>query len=209
MATMATKKVATMATKAGPSVPGVRPDFSGVPGELVDLDASLSFARVTRSSPYDPLLQKLLAATESWRAETKDGSAAKPQPGLRFSDTRARAAITSRSRKLNMRVSFAESGGQLFVRYEGALDAEKKLPDGRRGQVIGILKRDGAHTTLALTQKLRNGGDTTVDASIVESICSQMLRKAEVGSKQSPSGQVWCLPQDVRGGGITDAGMAA
>ncbi len=159
--------------KLAPPRKGVNPRFEGVPGELVPIDGlPLCFGRGGHGSPYDPLLDQL-AASGAGQA-------------LRFGDVRARSALTARAKKKGMRVSFAQHEGKLYVRYDGS--ASDDLKQSRRDRILAVLKVP--QTAMTLTQRLREAGDTTVDATIVLAILAQMQRAGDVIEQE---GQRWTL----------------
>lgn len=143
---------------------GQKPDFRGVAGELVPIPAGLEFsARKLKGSPYDALLDQL--------AEKGPGHV------LKFSDLRARASVVARSKKKGMRVSFAERGSELFVRFDGS--SKEDADNSRKGKIREILKA-GPLTYLKVCNKLREGGDTLVDAPLTELILLQLFKAGEV-----------------------------
>lgn len=121
-----------------------------------------------KASPYDPLLDQLAAAT--------------PGQALRFADTRARAALYARAKKKGLKVSFAESNGSLYVRLDGRVDDD--VHKTRRDQIVAALKR-GPLGHIQIAAKLREGGDSTVDAQLVETILGQLLRDGVVVKRES------------------------
>lgn len=163
------------------------PNFSGVSGELIPADPALLlvFGNRCRISPYDGLLDQL--------AEKTNGGGAGGFL-LRFGDTRARAAVQVRARKKGLRISFAESGGSLFVRLDGS--ASKDLHETRREAIKHIL-RTQPMTAMRLAAKMRDSGDPAATGPLVESILLQMLKAAEVVRQE---GDTWALnPRAGRG----------
>jgi hypothetical protein len=153
-----------------------RPDFSGVPGELVDaavVPAGLHFGTKLRGSPYDGLLKQLA-----------DAGAGKM---LKFGDPKARVSINVRARKLGLKVSCAEDGNVLWVRFDGRADDDVKAS--RREKILGVLKF-GPNTAIRLAHVLREKGDENVDASLVEAICVQVARSGEILRQE---GGTWAL----------------
>jgi hypothetical protein len=167
----------TSASKPGPQK-GHVPDFSGVPGELVDaavVPADVIWGHKARKSPYDPLLLQL--------AEAGAGKV------LRFSEPKAKSSIPARAKKLGLRVTCGEAGGgALFVRFDGRVEDDKR--ETRREILKGALKVTVGASVMALTQVLRDKGDTTVDANIVGAILMQMLKAGEVIQQE---GGTWRL----------------
>jgi hypothetical protein len=148
-----------------------RPDFTGVPGALVALEGlgGLVFGKHLRTSPYDPLLDQLLAA----------GSG----KALKFGDVKAKASLLLRAKKKGLRVSFAEDGaGALYVRIDGS--ATEDLRGVRREQIQSALKL-GPLSAIKLAVKLRESGDTSVDGQMVEAILGQMQREGVVIKRES------------------------
>lgn len=139
------------------------PDFSGVKGELVLAEGlQLNFGSRLKSSPYDALLDQLVAA----RGQL-----------LKFAALKARASVAVRAKKKGLRVSFAEAGGCLFVRYDGLLVDDVKGT--RRAKILDVLEkmpRNAAQLAVAL----REAGDSTVDASLVLAILAQLERDGQV-----------------------------
>lgn len=141
-----------------------KPDFSGVPGELVAVDAipaDVVFGN-KRQSPYDALLLKL-----------KEN----PMQALRFGDVKAQASIHARSRKLGIAVETAEHEGQLYVRMKELHGAKAQA---RRDRITSLLKQGVALTAPALAAKLREQGDAVADGQLVLVILEQMARSGEV-----------------------------
>jgi len=166
-------KTATASAVVPPPVPVAvptrrRPDFSGTPGELVKLDADLVFGLPGRTSPYDAYLDQLAKATDDWVRDGKQGL----QPGLKFSDVRARPSVWARSRKKQLKVAFVEKGGALFVRLE--LPSED-IGKARRDKILQVLAA-GPMAYIPLAARLIQGGDVRLDANQVEAICVQMSR---------------------------------
>ena len=154
---------------------GVKPDFSGVPGELVGLgDLQLVFGRGGRLSPYDSLLRKL--------AEAPKGQV------LKFGSKKARASVAIRAKKLGYRVSFAEHQGSLFVRFDGRVDDDIRKQ--RRDSIAAALRKHGPLSYIALANKLREGGDDSLNASDVEAIVLQLVKD---GSVIRQEGNTWAL----------------
>ncbi len=184
-----------MKKKSGPE-PGTVPNFAGVAGSLVsEIPEGLLFGeRKTKTSPYDPLLLQLKAAGAG--------------KYLRFEDLRARASVLARSRKLNIKVTFAEDGNILFVglaQVELALDApapEPKQSTTMTDLVLGRLKELAplrAATSGEMTTWLRsNGGGPAVGIGQVDGIFATLLRAGKI--KMKPSS---------RGGEATDAYVLA
>lgn len=154
---------------------GIKPDFTGVPGELVPIDGlQLSFGRGGRISPYDALLIKL--------SESAKGNA------LKFASVRAKASVAVRSKKLGFRVSFAELGGALYVRYEGRIDEDIRAQ--RRTAITAVLKKHGPQSSIAISTLLRGAGDTSLNAGDIELIVLQMLKDGTVLRQE---GNMWAL----------------
>lgn len=156
-----------MAKKSISETKRARPDFSGVPGELVDasvLPAGLHWGTKLRGSPYDGLLRQL--------AEAGTGKV------LKFGNPKARVSVNVRARKLGMRVTCAEADGVLFVRFGGS--AGEDLKGSRRERIRGVLKVSAGATPFHVAKVLRDKGDEHADAQIVEAILTQMARAGEV-----------------------------
>ena len=169
----------TAVKKIARPAPGVRPDITGVPGELVPLAGlDLHFGKSLRTSPYDPLLEQL--------------DKAGPGNALRFGDLRARVSVVARAKKLGLHVSFAVSGNTLYVRLDGRAADDKHAT--RREQIKAALKF-GPLAAMKLTALLREKGDATVDASLVENILGQMMRAGEVVHQE---GGAWALAPKVK-----------
>lgn len=152
---------------------GVRPNLAGVPGELVDLDGlSLEFGGRNKISPYDALLHQLAKATDEALA------ASKPRPGLKFGDPRAKASLWNRAKKLGLRISFAFSSDELYVRMDGRVD--DNLRETRRSAIKKLLANGQAWTYLQIAARLREGGDASVDAQTVDAIMVQLMRTGDV-----------------------------
>jgi hypothetical protein len=138
--------------------------MTGVPGEIVSVDGlQLVFGPRARQSPYDPLLQQLVDAG--------------PGRALKFGDARARVALTSRAKKMGLRISFAISGDSLYVRLDGGVTEDVKAT--RRGRIKEALKF-GTQTAMHITNHLREKGDSSIDVNLTESILLQMLRTGDL-----------------------------
>lgn len=73
-----------------------------VTGQIVAAEGlNLEFGAAGRKSAYDDLLNRLIEAA--------------PGHVLKFADTRCRATVAARAKKLGLRVLFAESAGALYV----------------------------------------------------------------------------------------------
>lgn len=150
------------------------PNFTGVPGQLVDEPEGLTYG-ASKSSPYDPLLNSLVAATDKWNAEGRT----KSRPVLKFSDLKAKSSVYSRSQKLKIRVTFCEGAGScLYVRYEGKRD--EALSGKRRENILTILKSGMALSYIQIKNKLVEMGDLTIDAPTADAIMIQMMRNGDV-----------------------------
>lgn len=162
----------------------VKPDFSGVVGELLtsDLGLPLIWGNKLRVSPYDAQLDQLVEATETAKKQGK------PQPVLKFGQLKARASLCVRARKKNLRISIAEYGGALYVRVDGHLD--DKIRETRRLRILGALKQFGVQSATAISVKLREEGDTAADGGIVNAILGQMLKSGDVIQQE---GGLWRL----------------
>lgn len=148
------------------------PDFSGTPGKIVSLDSlELNFGRRRTGSPYDILLDDLATATDEAVA------AGKPRPGLEFGNVKAQASVYQRAKKKNLRVVFAVSGERLYVRMEGRYD--DNIREQRRTAIKRILLV-GPMTYIPITNKLREGGDLSVQASEVDPLLNVMMKAGEV-----------------------------
>lgn len=167
--------------KRGPK-PGRRPDFSGVPGEIITSPPeNLSWGAKTRKSPYDALLDQLSAATATATASGGD------IPALRFPDARAKASVFVRARKKGLKVVCAEAPDGLYVRIEPGSD---QVGEVRRERIHAALKKFGAATPVQLSGSLRSQGDLTIDAQTVATILSQMAR---LGVVVAGEGNLWKL----------------
>ena len=143
---------------------GKRPNFDGVSGTLITTPVGLEFSvRKLRISPYDALLDQLEKAG--------------PGHVLCFDDIRARASVIVRSKKKGLRISFAEHDGKLFVRFDGS--TKDDVDNSRRGRLRELLKI-GPLTSIKACNKLRDSGDTLVDANITELILLSLMKSGEV-----------------------------
>jgi len=162
-----TKRSKPIEVAVGRPVKGVRPDFRGVAGELVDeIPADLVFGgKGHRISPYDEPLRQLAAAEgHKW---------------LKFGYARARVSVNVRARKMGLKVVCAESNGTLFVQFVGR--AADDVAGGRRDAIGGILKgAPSGLTAMQITGLMRSKGDATIDASLTETILLQMMRTGSV-----------------------------
>jgi hypothetical protein len=102
---------------------------------------------------------------------------------LRFGDVRAKASVYARAQKKGLRVSFAESGGALYVRLDGRKDDDIKAA--RREKIVQALKGGVSLNAIRLSVKLREGGDTTIDGQTVEAICAQMVREGSLIKRET------------------------
>lgn len=167
-----------MAAKAAAAVPAPvavpaaktrkKPDFGGVPGQIFDisrLTGELQFGvRSLRVSPYDAIL-KQLEESES------------PNMAAKFEDTRARASVTARAKKLNLSVTFAEYCGALFVKFIGYLPDHPKFKENNR-RVVMMALRSAPGTPMQVMRLIRETSPrTTLDAVTVETILKQLLRE--------------------------------
>lgn len=175
------KKTAVSISAVGPAPAprkGVRPMLDGVPGEIVSLDGlNLVFGHRLRVSPYDTLLDQLAEATD------KAVEAKQPRPGLKFGNIRAKASVYSRAKRKGLLVSFAEVGQALYVRLDGHV--EENARETRRGKIRTLLASGQALTHQAIAVKLRESGDATVDAPLVDAILAQMMKAGEVIRQES------------------------
>lgn len=176
---MATKRAAekgSVGSAVGPAPAprkGVRPSMDGVPGELISLEGlNLVFGHRLRISPYDVLLDQLAASTDKAVEEKQ------PRPGLKFGDVRAKASVYTRAKKKGLLVSFAEVGRVLYVRLDGRADDHAK--ETRRGSIRKLLANGVALTHVAIAARLREAGDASVDAQLVDAILAQMLKAGDV-----------------------------
>ena len=124
---------------------------------------NLVFGNQGRKSPYDPLLDQLAAA----------------QPGmaLKFGDVRVRSSLYARAKKKGLRISFAESGGALYLRFDDRMDDDVKA--GRRKEILMALMV-GPATSAKIAVVMRDKGDRNVDGALVEVSCAQMQRAGEL-----------------------------
>jgi hypothetical protein len=154
---------------------GRKPNTDGVPGELVSLEGlNLVFGTRLKTSPYDPLLDQLVQAG--------------PGKALRFGDVRAKASVYARAKKRGLRVSFAESAGALYVRFDGSSDADVRKS--RRDHIVVAL-RLGPMSAIQIAKRLREAGDASVDAQLVEAILGQMLKASEVVKRDNDN--TWAM----------------
>lgn len=174
-------KAAAAAVLAPVSKPtrGVRPNFTGVPGELIkvsEVPADLTFSvRKLHTSPYDPLLRQLQDAD--------------PGHVLCFGDERARPSVIARAKKLSLKVEFADHAGKLYVRlipsatapaHEASVKTQvvqdKKTVN--RALVMGQL-RAGKVTPEAIAAGMRSEG-ASIDAPTVRSMLNAMKTEGTV-----------------------------
>lgn len=162
------------ATKTAPVAIRRKPDFTGTPGILTTEVQGLKFGYRVRTSPYDSLLEMLVKSTEDWDTGRRSG----PRPVLKFGDIKAKPSLYARSKKLLIRVAFAETADGLYVRYEGRVDEESR--EKRRVSILAILKPGTAFSYIEIANKLRAQGDTTVDAGTVDAIMLQLMKAGKV-----------------------------
>lgn len=149
-----------------------KPDFAGTPGALVSLEGlNLVFGGRLKSSPYDTLLDQLATA--------------QPGQALKFDDVKAKASVYARSKKKGLKVSFAELNGALYVRLDGRVEDDVRKR--RREQIVAALKK-GPLTHFALASRMREAGDGSIDAVMVETILTQMLRDCLVLKREASAG---------------------
>lgn len=142
------------------------PDFTGVPGKLVAVPTGLVFCdRKTRISPYDALLLELAVAPK--------GNV------LQFSDLRARNSLSVRSRKLGMKILFAEQANTLYVQFAGwSPDSEKWKALVREGILDVIQTQPRSPIQIATALRAKHIND--VDAGLVDAILKQLEQSGEV-----------------------------
>jgi hypothetical protein len=158
-------KVAEAGT--GPA-PGTKPNRAGVPGELVSLESlDLVFGRMSKASPYDPLLHQLAVAGTG--------------KALKFGDVRAKASLYARGKKLGLRLSFAIFGTDLYVRFDGRVDDD--IRGSRRARIQEALK-NGPRSAGELLNAIREKGDVTIDLPTTEAILAQMVRGGELVKRE-------------------------
>lgn len=144
-------------------------DFTGTPGKMVDASQldGLVFGGRAKVSPYDKLLTELKEAT--------------PKPPskvvLEFESLKARASVYARAKKLEMRVSFAELGGKLYVRYEGDLGEDVIA---KRRQAILDNMSGIPVSYIEMKNKLVALGDVSVTAAEVDIILVQLMKAGKV-----------------------------
>lgn len=153
------------------------PRFDGVPGQIVAGDSldGISFsASKHRVSPYDALLDDLLAETRKAIGEGK------PMPALRFGDVRAKVSVRARAKKKEFKLEFADAGGVLYVRMNvRALPAvsEPAAESGFDAQLLGVLKASGPLNHYRLAVKMREQGNKSVDAPMCDAACHRLAKK--------------------------------
>lgn len=155
------KKTAVVANEAKPA--RKMPDMSGVPGELISIDAvppGILFGG-KRQSPYDKLLLQLQA---------------QPDKLLRFGDAKAYASLHARAKKLSIGIEMGVSDNLLFVRMK-EFHGERAAK--RRADILVILKPGTSLPAPGIAAKLREMGDTA-DGGMVSVILEQMVRTGEV-----------------------------
>jgi len=145
-----------------------KPNFTGVPGELVDL-ASVELRPLLKGkkSPYDDLLRKL---------STVEGV----NRGLKFGSVRAKNSVLIRAKKLGYRVSlFDDAAGNLYVKFGGFLDTAEVLRGRNREAVRKALANGHPLSPIAIASWCRENGAPDMDAGLAKVILSQMKATGE------------------------------
>lgn len=101
-------RVAAMPKRGRP--PGRHDFHPAVNGTLMEIPSELIWDSGGRRSAYDEVLNRLLEAPAS--------------QALRFEETRCRATIQARAKKMGMKICLAEWGGALWVKLLG-MDGRK------------------------------------------------------------------------------------
>jgi hypothetical protein len=150
---------------------GVRPNFDGVDGIMLaarDVPSAVMFGSSGRKSPYDAKLRQLVEAGDS--------------SVLCFGDTRARASVWSRAKKLGIKIECGEHANKLYVRLlkasaapdapsvKTAVVADVKVRN--RSAILDALRRS-ITTPEAIAADLRTKGHN-LDAPIVRSMLKSM-----------------------------------
>lgn len=163
---------------AGPKK-GTMPNLTGVPGALVDqAPPDLLFGpRKMKTSPYDTLLLQLQRAGAG--------------KFLRFEDLRARASLTARSKKLNIKILFGEQGSTLWVALaktqmetEGKVDQTpslKAIPLPEIG--LGGIRNDKRDTPGLMVSYARLHGAPEVQLNAVDRVISELARGGKIKLK--------------------------
>jgi len=144
-----------------------RPDFTGVPGELVLVTSlpPLEFStRKRHISPYDALLDQLATAG--------------PDHALKFGSLRPRASLTNRAKKCGILIAFAEKDNFLYVKFLGrAEDASKEK---RKARILQLIRQLGPCNPIKLAARMREEGDASLDAIITELILAEIAKTGQV-----------------------------
>lgn len=162
----------TAAPAAVPKVKAARrkPDFSGVPGQVVDVAARpIEWGPRTRRSPHDGLLSDLLVAG--------------PNKALEFADPRAWASVSVRARKMGIKVEAAVVDGKLLVRVAPRQErTPEELREARHTAVLAALKATPANA-LAIAAWVRAHCEIDISGPQTESILGQLSRAGKVAMR--------------------------
>lgn len=167
MAAVAKRVMEPVAVPAN-SKKGKKPDMSGVPGELVGMPAFELRWGGGKISPYDGLLEKLAAAG--------------PGQLLKFGDARAKTSLWSRSRKLGMKLMYAEHEGSMYVKFAGWAPDSERGKQIVRAKIMEVLQTN-PRTEIQLAVELRKQGLTDMDAATAGAILKQMEQLGQTSRK--------------------------
>lgn len=146
---------------------GRRIDFSGVPGELVDLPGGLTFSK-TKISRYDALLEQL-AVAGAGRV-------------LKFGALKARASVHVRAKKLGMQVLCAELDGCLYFKFAGWAPDSERAKQMVRAKILEVLGTN-PRTEIQVAVELRKQGLTDMDAATAGAVLKQMEQLGQTSRK--------------------------
>lgn len=151
--------------KAAVKEPRKKLDFSGVPGELVDIGGvELNWGSRQRKSPYDALLRNLVLAG--------------PGKALKFGSERAWASVNVRARKLGITVEPAFVNGALYVRLARKQKTAAEAIEERHATIVEMLKERPASESLIVDALRRRGIDS--DGQQVKAALMQESKKGTV-----------------------------
>jgi|SRR5579863_140607 len=160
---------------------GVRPDFVGVPGRLVDeAPPDVVFGRKSKLSPYDPLLLQLQKAGAG--------------KFLKFDDLRAKSSLIVRAKKLGIKILFGEQGSTLWValaKAELSQDGNVQQPSAPKARplpeiVLEAISNDKRDTPGLIVSYCRLHGAPEATLNAVDSSLATLLRQGRIKLKAKP-----------------------
>lgn len=146
-----------------------KPDFSGVPGEIVNAsNLPLEWGTRIKRSPYDPLLRQLQAAP--------------PGSALKFGAVKAWGTVSLRARKLGIKIEQAIDGDVLYVRISQAPPDPNAERDRRHEAVRKALSKAPGNP-IQIAALARQQSNIDLSGPQAEVILMQLSRAGEAELK--------------------------